>query len=41
MSEPAAIVNVATYEIVSSVGVRNVRRVVLPEDGQAKSDRGD
>ena len=37
--EPAVAVDVAVYEIVSSVGFVNVRRVVALENCQAKSDR--
>jgi hypothetical protein len=39
--EPAVAVDVALYEAVSSVGIVDVRRVVLLENGQAISDRGD
>ena len=40
VSEPAATVNVTTHEIVSSIGVGNIRRVVPLKDGQAKSGGG-
>jgi hypothetical protein len=39
--EPAAAVDVAVYEVVSGVGVVDVRRVVSLENGEAKGDRGD
>jgi len=41
ISKPAAIVDVAMNEIVSSDGVRDVRRVVSLENGQAEGDGGD
>lgn len=39
--EPAATVNVTVDEIVSGVGIGDVRRVVPLQNGQAESYRGD